>query len=169
PYQEQPVYYGTDEIDLLDLIKVLWRARWLIVGLTLAAVLAAFAFTVTRQRVYEASAVFVAQTQPPAVGIGQNTGSTYTVATLASMLRSRQLAEVVVDDLNLTERWNDSAHTEAIRRLLDNVSITTSDRDSLITVKFRDPDPVLARDVVAAYVTRFEDMANELNVTEADQ
>lgn len=162
------VAYTGDEIDLLDLIKVLWRARRLIVGLTLAAALIAFGFTMAQERLYESRAVFVAQTQQPAVGITQPR-NTYTVATLASILRSRQLAEVVVDELGLTTRWNESDRSEAIRKLQERVSVSTSDRDGIITVTFRDPDPVLARDVVAAFVNRFEDMANTLNVTEADQ
>src|SRR5690606_5895958 len=135
---------SSDLIDLLDLIKVLWRARRLVVGLTLAAALIAFGFTMAQERLYESSAVFVAQTQQPAVGITQPR-NTYTVATLASILRSRQLAEVVVDELGLTTRWNESDRSEAIRKLQERVSVSTSDRDGIITVTFRDPDPVLAR------------------------
>lgn len=165
----EPFAYAGDEIDLLDLVKVVWRARWLIVGLTLVAALIAFGFTMTRERVYESSAVFVAQTQQPAVGMTQGSGTRYTVATLASMMRSRQLAEIVVDNLDLTSHWSDLSRTEAVRKLHNGISVSANDRDGIITVSLRDPDPALARDIVAAYVTQFEEMANELNVTEADR
>ena len=113
--------------------------------------------------------MFVAQTQQPAVGMTQGSGTRYTVATLASMMRSRQLAEIVVDNLDLTSHWSDLSRTEAVRKLHNGISVSANDRDGIITVSLRDPDPALARDIVAAYVTQFEEMANELNVTEADR
>jgi len=85
------------------------------------------------------------------------------------MLRSRQLAETVVENLGLVERWSGLDRSGAIWRLQENLSVTTTERDNLVTLAFRDPDPVLARDVAAAYVADYEDMASALNITGADQ
>lgn len=159
--------YAADEIDLFDLVKVVWRARRLIVGLTLAAMLVASALTMTRERTYESRAVFVVQGQQLSVGLNQ--GPVHNTATLATILRSRVLAETVVDNLQLTEQWGGLTRSAAIKRLQDGVSVNANERDGIVTVTFVDTNPELARDVVAAYVTHFEDLATELNISEADR
>lgn len=160
-----------DEIDLIDLVKVIWRSRWLIIGLTLLAVVAAAAFTLTRERMYESSAVFAVQTEGlgPALTAGNQQGTRYTVGMLTTLLKSRELAERVLEAENLTTRWGLPERFDALKRLQNRLKVSANDRDQVITVSFSDPDPVLARDVVAAYVEHFVEMANEINVTAEDQ
>lgn len=178
-------HYTVDEIDLLDLVKVLWRARRLIVGLTLAAVLIAFALTAFRPHMYESTATFSVRTVEmsfgtshirPSVETSQLTVETsqtpvYNWATLISVLHSRALAEDVVDTLQLTAEWEGTSRQEAIRRLQETISISADERDGIgiVTVKFADPDPVLARDVVATYISRFERAVQDLYASEVNR
>lgn len=168
-----PVAYEPmdDEIDLIDLVRVIWRSRRLIIGLTLLAVLAAATFTLLRARMYESSAVFAVQTDAlgSALGTGQAGATRYNMGMLSTLLKSRELAERVIDAQNLTTRWGLTERVEALKRLHDHLKVSANDRDQVITVSFADPDPVLARDVVAAYVDHFVEMANEINVTAEDQ
>lgn len=159
--------YAADEIDLLDLVRIVWQSRRLIVGLTLLAAIIGFAATVVGERTYESRAVFVVQGQQ--LSTAQEQGPLYSTATLASLLNSRVLAEAVVDNLQLTSRWDNLDRANAVRRLQEAVSISANERDGIVTVKFADTDPVLARDIVAAYVTEFEALANELNLSEASR
>src|SRR5690606_27861115 len=159
PTQPSPEfsYYADEEIDLLDLIKVLWRSRRLIAAVTLFAVLAGLLFGLTRERTYESVAVFVLE-RPASVT--QNV--TTSTAALVSVLRSRMLAEAVVDELQLPSRWDGVSRSQAVRRLQENVTIDVNDRDGIVTVKFKDPNPALARDVVQTYITQFEAVARQL-------
>lgn len=59
PYSEQL----QDEIDLVDLLRSLWRGRWLIGAITLVALLAALAYIYLTPVVYRSTAVFT----PPAM------------------------------------------------------------------------------------------------------
>lgn len=166
PTQPSPEfsYYADEEIDLLDLIKVLWRSRRLIAAVTLFAVLAGLLFGLTRERTYESVAVFVLE-RPASVT--QNV--TTSTAALVSVLRSRMLAEAVVDELQLPSRWDGVSRSQAVRRLQENVTIDVNDRDGIVTVKFKDPNPALARDVVQTYITQFEAVARQLVADEAQR
>lgn len=155
----EPLRYADDEIDLLDLIKVVWRSRLLIVASAVLAVLAALLFTMTRERTYESRAVFILE-RPSGVSASQSAATS--TAALASVLRSRVLAEAVVDELELTLRWQGASRSQALRRLQDNLSVEVNDRDGIVTVKFSDPNPVLARDVIEAFIVRFQVVVSQL-------
>src|SRR5690606_11668697 len=118
----------------------------------------------TRERTYESVAVFVLE-RPASVT--QNV--TTSTAALVSVLRSRMLAEAVVDELQLPSRWDGVSRSQAVRRLQENVTIDVNDRDGIVTVKFKDPNPALARDVVQTYITQFEAVARQLVADEAQR
>lgn len=157
-----------DEIDLLDLVKVVWRARWTIVAVTIIAVIAASAFTLTKERVYESRAVFAIQKQTVPTGMGGSNEAQQSFGVLAGMLNSRQLAETVVDSLALTDVWEHSRRDRAVKQLRNNLSIQVNASDSIITISFEDTDPVLARDIVASYVNLFEAQTHDLTAADAE-
>src|SRR5206468_3781106 len=49
-----------NEVNVFDHALVLWRHRWLIVALCMATAIATFGYTVTRPKVYEATATVIA-------------------------------------------------------------------------------------------------------------
>lgn len=59
-YPQQPGYYPPeDEINLIDLVKVLFRQKYIISGLTIAATIGAVLYALIATPVYKAEAVFL--------------------------------------------------------------------------------------------------------------
>ncbi|MFA7165386.1 MAG: Wzz/FepE/Etk N-terminal domain-containing protein [Desulfoplanes sp.] len=97
PVQMMPMEADDDEIDLLELWRTLMRKKWVVVGVTLACILAAVGYVFLVTPVYETEAYFL----PPSVedieelNIKDVIGSAYTPEFVYQMflqnLRSREL------------------------------------------------------------------------------
>lgn len=96
-----------DEIDLLKLWNTIWRRKWSIIALTLVVAMVTVLVVLSLTPIYRAAAtLLIEQKKANVVSIEQvygleGSGSEY-LLTQFELLKSRSLAERVVNELNLT-------------------------------------------------------------------
>ncbi|KEA64212.1 Capsular polysaccharide synthesis enzyme CpsD, exopolysaccharide synthesis [Marinobacterium lacunae] len=96
-----------DEIDLLQLWQTIWRRKWSIITLTLVVMMLAALVVLSVTPIYKGvSTLLIEQKAAKAVSIediyGLDGGSNEYLQTQFELLKSRELAERVVRELNLT-------------------------------------------------------------------
>lgn len=144
--------YADDEIDLLDLLSTIYRYRWLIFFLALLFCGGAVLHTMTRERAYVSEAVFLMVGDRFSVGLNQNRNQQLPPHVVLTVLESRELALRVAGELGLQEAWGLDSSAAAAERLQRRLQVSHS--DGVLTVRFQDPSPQRARNVVAAVVAR---------------
>jgi uncharacterized protein involved in exopolysaccharide biosynthesis len=90
------------EVDLRDYFRVIWRKKWIILGITLAAILAAALASFTKPSQYQAQAVYQLQSAPTVKGVTLSSPSSeVAVAMLSSKELLRQAGKGLVDEARL--------------------------------------------------------------------
>ena len=170
-----------DEIDLLDILQVVAEnARLLILGplvIGLAALGLSFLITptftattriMTPQQQQSGAAAVLAQLG----GLGGMAGAAAGIKNPADMyvglIRSRTVADRMVDRFKLMEVYEADFREDARKTLARNSSISAG-KDGLISIAVDDHDPKRAAAMANAYVGELSNMTGSLAVTEAQQ
>ena len=156
------------EIDLIELFLVLWRSKWLIIGLVIIASFIAGVHGLMQDHEYEVSSSFTVSNRE-FVANGVNDSPRMEISVLMSLLRSNSLAQNVVDDLDLVERLESNSRAAAARSLNNAIDISTNSEQTVITISYRSTDPELAEELVSSYIDNFTEMYQEVNKTETAQ
>ncbi len=69
----QDNYYPDDEIELIDLLRVLWKGKWMIILITFVCMLAAGVFSFMMPKIYKVSTAI----EPGIIGMDENGSSMY--------------------------------------------------------------------------------------------
>jgi len=85
-----------------------------------------------------------------------------------SLLKSRTIADRIVDRFNLMQATGASERYVA-RDVLARVTSVTSSKDGLITVEVDDRDPTRAAEIANAYIEELSSLTGRLALTEAQQ
>lgn len=163
------------EISLLEFLIVLAKRKWLLVGLPVVAALAAAAISTQLTPKYTATARLLPpqQAQSAATGLLGQLGALVGAAgvaggapnTFIAMMKSRTMADLLIDRFDLTKAW-ETSRPGARGRLMSSSQISF-DRDGLLVVSYEDPDPKLAATIANAYGEELERLTTTLAVTEA--
>jgi uncharacterized protein involved in exopolysaccharide biosynthesis len=172
-----------EEINLLDYWRVLWKRRWIIAGLCAAAVIAAMLLSLGMPPIYESTATIL----PPAEGKdgglaaalaasgaaggvgGFFTGIPANNADLfVALLKSRIMADEVIQRFDLKSRYHAKLMTDARVRLEGSTKISVS-KEKVIKVTAEDQDPKLAADIANFYVANLDRLNHTLNISKASQ
>ncbi len=141
--EEHPVYYQEEEIDLTDLISVLWRRRWfmLIVILVITGIAAAYAFLSTPK--YE----IVSQVKPGITGYNQDGSPRHT-------LRPKDIKEWFDKKayLSIIER----NHLVTGTKGLPDITASNPRNADVISISFFWPDPAQGRALFSAIFEDFK-------------
>jgi uncharacterized protein involved in exopolysaccharide biosynthesis len=109
------------EVDLRDYFRVIWRKKWIILGVFLAAVVAALLLSLGMPNQYRAEAFYQLNQAPQATGIKLNSPS---IQAAVAMLSSRELLQqaareaevgdgaVITDGLKVTSQKGDLLQLE---------------------------------------------------------
>jgi tyrosine-protein kinase Etk/Wzc len=170
-----------DEISVLDLLIVLAKHKWLMAGLPLFAGILAAVVSMNMTEIYTGSAKLLPPQQPQSTAgaLLSQIGSLGSLATGAlgmksasdtyvGMLKSRTLADALVDRFKLMEAYGAERRSDA-RAMLGGASQITVGKDGLISVEVNDPDPKRAAALANGYVEELEKLSGVLAVTEAGQ
>lgn len=155
----------------------------MILGLTFAATLTTGFYThYFMTKIYESKATILVPKESAGGGaglaaalaasgagplIGNLTGGTNR-DTFVAILKSRTLAEDVVERLKLKEYYQTKSTEQAIRRLQGETEISVS-REGVVSVKVEDKDPKLAADIANAYVATLDRLFSRMGRTEASR
>jgi len=135
-----------EEVDLMELIMVLWRKKWLIILLTLSFMLAAFIISKAISPTYEA-VLSLRIREPFLANIPQLIPEKPTTAEVITLFQSPSIMKAVQERYG-GESW------EAIKNRL---SIEAPDKTDIITLKATGENPAAS----VALVTTWADIATE--------
>lgn len=174
-----------DEVNLLDYWRVLRKRSRLILGLTFVSVFTAgFMSYFVMTKIYESKASILAPKESgsggaglaaalAASGAGQFLGGLLPGGgsnkdVFVAILKSRTMAQDLVDRFKLTEYYKAKYTEDAIKGLQGATDISVS-KEGAISVKVEDKDPKLAADVANAYVTNLDRLFARLGTTDASR
>lgn len=158
----EPEKQYDDEIDLVDLLRVLIKRKNLIIGLILLGSLATAGVSLILTPIYASKAV-IAPVQQQALGgtasmlaaqFGITTPPAGNVSEIVSLLKSNILREKVIKSLNLVEEFlrpeelkdksEDERIWECLRYLEKTLKVNFKQKDNTIEVEMEYKDPVIA-------------------------
>lgn len=179
----EPEYVGEaaaeeDEISLIDLLIVLAKHKWMIIGLPLVLALIASGISLTIPNTYKSAATILPpqQSQSGAAALlSQLGGAAAGMAGVKNpndlyvgMLKSRTLADNLVQRFDLAKVY-DVKSLEAARNALGANTIVNAGKGGLISVEVFDREPARAAELANAYVDELLGLNTTLALTEASQ
>ncbi len=169
-----------EEITLREYVAFLTRRWRLIIGLFSFAIAAVSVITMTSVKIYESTATLLA----PKEGGASLLGGFATAGLLQQMpglsvpslapnrdmllgiLRSRTVAQAVVERFSLQARYRVRYSEDAIKTLHEMTNISVS-REGVISVRVLDMDPRVAADVANFFVEQLDRLAGRYGMGEA--
>ncbi len=177
----EPEVVPRREIDFLDLLLVLARKKKRILGVTLGAALLATILVLLLPKSYTATATILPPEQRQSsltsmlgqfgalAGLsGGNTGPENSADLFVAMLKSRTIADRLIDQFNLRQAYRVKTY-EAARRKLAGASRIDAGDDGLITIAVTARNPRQAADLANAYVDELHSLNDRLAISEASQ
>jgi len=166
---------------MIDLLIVLAKHKKTIIGLTLAAALISAAISFVLPNRYQGTVKLLPpqQSQSGAAALlsqlGGTAGAAAGMAGLKSpnelyigMLRSRTIAERLVNSFKLKEVYDTTSTEKAIKELTDNTDIS-SGKDGIITLRVEDENQKMVAKLANSYVDELFKLTKVLAITEAAQ
>ncbi len=165
------------EFHPIDYLTILFEKKWRILGWTLLFTFVFYGFSFLLPKWYKArttvlppsgeanSAIFQLYSQIP-FAAGLPTPGTQKSKLFLDMLRSRTLAEHLVEKFNLQEKWHENSLEKALRRLWSQTDIMDT-RDGLIVLQVKARQPRLAADLANAYVKELDALNRQKLVSRA--
>jgi uncharacterized protein involved in exopolysaccharide biosynthesis len=169
------------EVDFLDLLLVLARKKKRILGVTLGAALLATILVLLLPKSYTATATILPPEQRQSsltsmlgqfgalAGLsGANAGPENSADLFVAMLKSRTVADRLIDQFDLRRVYRVKTY-EAARRKLAGASRIDAGDDGLITIAVTARNPRQAADLANAYVDELHSLNDRLAISEASQ
>lgn len=181
PGQLPTTQHAPPQMINIDLVRgILYRQRWLVSGVLFATIAIGLLITLLMTPMYEARSRVSVKPFGEQVVEGQSSAipgslvSDY-IATMVERIKSRQMAQVVVDDLKLAERqdllgkdieksrapglsdnqWRQSKRQMAISSLTDSLNVSNTGESLVIDIGVRLENPVLATEIANGYANAF--------------
>jgi uncharacterized protein involved in exopolysaccharide biosynthesis len=179
--QEQRTPSRDEEIGLLDLLIVLAKYKKSIFGLTFGAAILSGAISMVMPEVFQASTKLLPpqQTQSSAAALLSQLGGIAGAATgmpgmknpndlYVAMLKSRTIADRLIEQFHLKQVYGTDSHEKARKRLERNTTIT-SGKDGLIVIGVEEKNRELVAKLANAYGSELFRLMKTLAVTDAAQ
>jgi tyrosine-protein kinase Etk/Wzc len=170
-----------DELSVFELLIVLVKHKFLLLGLPVAAGIAGLIYSLMLPNVYTASTKLLPPQQSASAssamlaqlgGLGSLVGAAggYKSSTdlFVGMLKSRTVGDSMVQRFELAKTPGMKYPSEARQTLMGVTNITTG-KDGFITIEVDDKDPKRAAEIANAYVDELMKLTQGLAVTEASQ
>jgi uncharacterized protein involved in exopolysaccharide biosynthesis len=160
------------EVTFGDLTSMVWRQRWVVIALCVVASVGTYGVSRLLPKWYESTATLVTPKegsggvlggllasgmlqQNPGVAMPTLPSFTPNRDLLVGVLKSRTIAQAIVERFGLQARYHASYPDDAVKQLRDLTTIATS-REGVISVKVEDRDPATAA-AIANYYTELLD------------
>ena len=163
---EEPI---DKDIHFLDYWRVIRARKEIILAVTLLVVVTATAYTFTRPKIYMASArIEVRQDKPDLEVFGgqlANAYNPYFIRTQYEIIKSRDILNQVVENLNLPRKWGeiyapeggDLSAEDCYRILKGQINVEPFRDTSLIAIQAYDRDPEHAAELANAVALAYRD------------
>ena len=170
-----------DGVRLIDFAIVLAKYKKSLIGIPVIAGILAVVIVLNMDNVYTATTKILPpqQNQSSAAsmlaqlgGLAGAAGGALGIRTpsdiYVAMLRSRTLADAIIQRFGLNEYFHKSFQSDT-RQALQNVTRVRADRDGTITVEVDSKEPKHAAELANAYIDELHKLSSSLAVTEASQ
>jgi uncharacterized protein involved in exopolysaccharide biosynthesis len=198
PYYPYP-YEPEDEINLLDYFIVLFKHKWLIIGMVFLAGLAAVFFSLRMTNIYRSEATIIPRQEeksatPASIAIlrglggiaeefaGFGTGGS--LDKFEVVLKSRHLSQRIVEKYKLMSRlfeeeWDSEKKAwlinpaptfqDGYNALMDMLTVSRDRKSDVMTIKFDHKDPHFAREMAGRYLTELSETLREETLKDAKE
>ena len=198
PYYPYP-YEPEDEINLLDYFIVLFKHKWLIIGMVFLAGLAAVFISLRMTNIYRSEATIIPRQEeksatPPSIAIlrglggmaeelaGLGTGGS--LDKFEVVLKSRYLSQRIVDKYKLMpqlfeEDWDaekkawlinpSPTFQDGYNALMDMLTISRDRKSDVMTIKFDHRNPQFAKEMAEHYLTELSETLREATLKDAEE
>jgi len=158
------------EMDIFEYIKIIYRKRWLILVMVLVGMLFTGVSSIRQPEMYEATATFFP------LNVNYNVKSDGLMVKpqfdikdmVVSILKSRSMANRVVEQLELKKLWNVRYMSDAARALRGSIAVTF-EQNGVIGLSVYSNQPELSAKIANAYVDNLEYFNSQLNITAQKQ
>lgn len=176
-----------DDVNLLDYWRVIWKRRWMISGISVAAVLTAMVVSFLMPTIYESTTTLLPTLDSKeggglagllsatgGGGAAQSLGITLPSAPATpadifmSMLKSRIMADEVIRQFDLQTVYQAKTMQDVRKALEGNTQIAVS-KEKVIKITVEAETPQLAADIANFYVANLDRLNRTMNVTKAGQ
>jgi len=170
---------------LLDYLTVVWKRRWLIVGICMCSAGAAFMISLLLPKIYESTATVLPQLESNeagsmaallsatgAGGAAQSLGISLPGAPATptdifiAILKSRTMADAAVKQFNLMDVYQSRTPEDARRDLQAATQISLT-KEKVIKVTVEATSPQLAADLANFYVNNLDRLNRTLTISKA--
>ena len=192
--EQEEQYHEEDEIDLLELVGVLLRYKWLIIGLTGLAAVGVVLYSIISLSLpadksplpnqYKASALILINEDSGSslssmisssglsglAGMAGVSGGGGSGQLAVKLLNSRSTLDEIADAFDIRERYNIQENPIGKTRsaIKGHASFEFESETSTVVISYEETDPEFARDVVNKFVEileqRFESLGTSRNV-----
>jgi tyrosine-protein kinase Etk/Wzc len=184
PIQDRlPAGGRDDEISLLDFAIVLAKRKWLVIGLPFLACLAAIGVSMTLTPIYTATARMLPPQQNQSIaggvmgqlgqlggllGLGGALGIKNPSDIYVGILRSRTVADAMIERFGLMRAYNATLASDARMRLAGATGISIG-KDNLLTIEVEDSDPKRAAALANGYIDELDKLTGTMALSEASK
>ncbi|HEX13818.1 MAG: hypothetical protein C0173_08350 [Desulfurella sp.] len=167
-----------DEINLLDLFIVLLKHKKLIFSITFGVAVLSIIISLLMTPVYEAKTTLMppqgaesslssafAQTAAAAVGLGisaKNPSEIY-----ENLLKSDFVVDRIIKQFDLMKLYKAKNIDSARKAVLKHLDVQIDAKTGIITVGYKDKNPVRSAQIANAFVAALRDLNNHLAITKA--
>lgn len=179
--QSAPMNENNDEIHLLDILTALARQKKILFIVPLVTGILAIAAAFLIKPTFSSTAVILPpQQQSSGVSamlgqLGGLAGAAGGIAGLknpndlyVAMLQSRTIADKLISQFDLKERFGVETFDEA-RKRLDGIATAVSDKAGTISVQVENEEPKFAAELANAFVSELSHLTKGLAITDAAQ
>ena len=173
---------GEDEIDPMELFRVISRRARRIIGITAASAVVALVVSLLLPNYYKAESRILpqekggnlaAQLMGQGGGLialaGGATALTSQGEMFLSMMKSRTVLDRVVDRFELMKLYKGKYREDARKNLVGYLKVQEDRKSGIITLTVEDRDPKRAADMANAFVEELKSLAGGLAISEAGQ
>src|SRR5438445_235490 len=168
------------EVSVLDYLIRVWRGRWIVLSVCGIGLAIALAITLTTPKKYESTATLITPKEGGSVGLLGLGAAGFlqqipglSLPSLApnrdlfvGLLKSRTMAEAVLERFRLQERYGVRYRQDAIKRFQKLSTISVS-REGVISVRMEDIDPVVAAGIANFCVEQLDRLVAQYSTGEA--
>ena len=173
-----------EEISLIDLFKIFWGRKILIINLTMIFAFGSLAYSLYLPFIYKAECRIL----PPSQGSSRMAGLMAQMGGLADLvglsgggaansgqmmigiLKGNTVVDAIIDRFNLMELYEQDIRLNMRKTVTDNILEVNEDiKSGIVTVAALDEDPVRAADIANAFVEELQKRLQGLSLTEAGQ
>ena len=171
-----------EEVTLLDYARVIWRYKWLVIGVWVVTVAGTWVWTINAPKIYEATTTVMSPREGGGAGLllgglaasglaQQLPGVVVPSLTpnrdmLISLLKSRTMGEEIIRRFGLQERYQDRYFDQALKHLegLTNVFVS---KEGVISIRVQDTSPQLAAQIANFYMENLERLVSKFSIGDA--